>query len=402
MVRLAGLPVSVELPGELGRELTRFVECEAGWQVVAPSGPPPPALVLTARPQPGRPCVVVVPGRPTADDTRDGLLAGALDVLGWPEGRARLLDLPLRLAEPAPQGPAPAVLRVVGTAGGAGTSTVALALAGLCAWSGHRTVVVGREDLLTLCGAAPWRGPGAEALHALGPGGAAAEFAAVARPVPAVRGLRVLAGDGAALADPLGWPVEVVVADQRTTLPPSPPAATSPLAPSAAAWAALGGFPLTPAPAAASRVRRRGPGRSPLGGPASPVPPPAPLSAGAQGWPPPPVPPSVPAAGGAQGWPPPVPPSVPVAGGALVVVTRPDGTARHAAGLARGAAIIVVGQGPLDRLGIRRLLGRSEDAWLPPSARVARAGLLGRVPSSLPGSWLALLRHTVSATRSAA
>lgn len=313
MVRSADLPVSVELPGALGQELTRFVESEAGWQVVAPSGPPPPAVVLTVRPQPGRPCVVVQPGTPTADDIRDGLLAGALDVLGWPEGRRRLLALPLRLAEPAPSGPAPAVLRVVGTAGGAGTSTVALALAGLCAWSGRRTVVVGQEDLLALCGAAGWRGPGADALVALGPAGAALEFPAVTRSVPALRGLRVLAGDGASLPTPLGWPADVVVIDHRTAMPPT----------------------------------------------------------------------------------------APVDGG-LVVVTRPDGTARHAAGLARTSAVLVVGQGPLDRLGIRRVLGRSEDAWLPPSFRVARAGLLGRLPASLPGSWLALLRHTVSATRAAA
>jgi len=333
MLRLADLPVSVELRGALGQELTRFVESEAGWQVVAPAGPPPPALVLTGRSQPGRPCVVVVPGRPTADDTREGLLAGALDVIGWPEGRTRLLDVPLRLAEPAPRGPAPCVLRVVGTAGGAGTSTVALALAGLCAWSGRRTVVVGQEDLLALCGGAGWSGPGAEALHALGTGGAAAEFPAVARPVLGLKGLRVLSGDGAAFPDPVGWPVEVVVADQRTAIPP----------PSTRPSLAAGGQPIGPVAAS----------------PAAP-------------------------------------------GDALVVVTRPDGTARLAAGLARTSAVLVVGQGPLDRLGIRRLLGRSEDAWLPPSARVARAGLLGRVPSSLPGSWVALLRHTLSATQRAA
>lgn len=329
MLRLADLPVSVELPGALGQELTRFVEAEAGWQVVAPAGPPLPVLVLAAQPQPGRPCVVVVAGRPTADDIREGLLAGALDVIGWPEGRARLLDVPLRFTEPAPRGPLPAVLRVVGTAGGAGTSTVALALAGLCAWSGRRTVVVGGEDLLALCGGAGWSGPGVAALQALGPGGAAVEFPAVTRPVPGVRGLRVLSGEGNALPEPTGWPVDVVVTDQRAALPP--PSPHSSIVPAARSSAAA-----------------------------------------------------------------------PKQGDALVVVTRPDGTARLAAGLARTAAVLVVGQGPLDRLGVRRVLGRSEDAWLPASARVARAGLLGRVPSSLPGTWVALLRHTVSATRRAA
>ncbi len=316
MRRGVDLPVSVELPGALGQEVARYVEAEAGWQVVAPQGPPEPALTLGSSCRPGRPCVVVLPGTPTPDQVREGLLGGALDVVGWPGGRERLLALPSRLAVRAAGVAAPAVLAVGGTAGGAGTSTVALALGGLCAWSGHRTVVIGGEDLLALCGAARWTGPGAAQLAALGAGGAAAEFAAVARPLPGVPRLWVLAGDGAALPDRSGWPVDLAVVDTRTQLPEVPPA---------------------------SHGRER-----------------------------------------------------------LVVVTRPDGSATRAAGLARSAVVLVAGRGPLDRTGIRRLLGRSEDAWLPHSARVARAGLLGRVPSSLPGAWLTLLRHTVAAPRSAA
>ena len=67
MTGLRDLPVSVDLPGVLGQEVTSYVEVEAGWQVVAESGPPAPALVLTAAPRPGRPTVVIVQGAPTPE-----------------------------------------------------------------------------------------------------------------------------------------------------------------------------------------------------------------------------------------------------------------------------------------------------------------------------------------------
>ena len=55
---------------------------------------------------------------------------------------------------------------------------------------------------------------------------------------------------------------------------------------------------------------------------------------------------------------------------------------------AHAAVTLVVEHGSLDRGAATRRLGRAPDAWLPYSHRVARAGLTGRVPSALPGSWV--------------
>ncbi len=69
-----------------------------------------------------------------------------------------------------------------------------------------------------------------------------------------------------------------------------------------------------------------------------------------------------------------------------VLLARPDAHLATAAG--RRAPVLLVGDGPLDAAGVRRLLGRRPLGHLPSSARVARAGLDGRVPTGLPGSWL--------------
>lgn len=62
-----------------------------------------------------------------------------------------------------------------------------------------------------------------------------------------------------------------------------------------------------------------------------------------------------------------------------------------------GRAVVVVAHGPLDRRAARSCLGREPAAWLPYSSRVARAGSAGRVPSSLPGSWVHTLRQGLAA-----
>lgn len=296
---LQDLPVTVDLPGVLGQEVTAFVEGEAGWQVVADGGPPRPVLALTDRPRPGQPCVVVVDGTPGHDVTRAALLAGALDVIGWPADRGRLADAPLR-AQTArtPQGGA-RVLRVGGASGGAGTSTVSLALAGLLAWAGLRTLVVGDDDLLRLCGRAPWEGPGAREVGALDPADARREVAALARPVAGVEGLAVLGGPAGSASPGAGaaraWPADVIVWDVRSGH-----------------------------------------------------------------------------------------------GEADVLVGRPDAGLLAVADAA--VPVVVVGEGPLDARGVRGVLGRPPMVWLPASARVARAGLAGRVPSALPGRWLHALQ----------
>lgn len=299
MRELRDLPVSVDLDGVLGQEVTAYVEGEAGWQVVADGGPPRPVLALTGQARRGQPCVVIVDGTPDVDQTRAALLAGALDVVGWPAERARLLTIPRRAGVARPAGGNAAVVRVGAASGGVGTSTVVLALAGLLAWAGRRTVVAGDEDLLRLCGLAPWRGPGAAEVAALDTGEAGREVAGLVRPVPGVPGLAALGGAGAGWTvdteGPGSWPADAVVADLRSRQ-----------------------------------------------------------------------------------------------AGADLLVARPDAGLRALAGVR--VPVLMVGQGPLDAHGVRRVLGRVPLAWLPSSARVARAGLAGRVPSGLPGRWLAELR----------
>ena len=292
--RYADLPVCVDLPGRLGEEVTAFVEAEAGWQVVGGDGPLLPVLTLAEGVR-GPSSVVVRSGAVASHDVRDGLLAGALDVLSWPEDRLRLLSLPGRL-RPAAVAPAAPVLRIGGCRGGVGASTVALTVAATVAWSGRRALVIGSAGLLRLAGIDSWTGPGAAELAVLG-AQAAHEVERVARPVPGVAGLSVLLA-GAVPPAPSGWPYELLVVD-------------------------------------------------------------------------------VGVAGAAD---------------AHVVVGAADGSLTDAPA---NADVLVVAHGPLDRAGVRRRLGRAPAGWLPYSARVARAGLAGRVPSALPGSWVKALRAGV-------
>jgi hypothetical protein len=292
--------VVVDLPGRLGDEVAAFVEGEAGWQVVSPATgdvPLQPVLELCAAPRAGRACVVVREGPVDAEAVRGALLDGALDVIGWPHDRARLLEAPLRVHATRRAGGGPRVLRVAGCGGGVGTSTLALAIGGLLAWSGKDVVVAGQEDLLRLCGLAPWAGP--DELGAGASPGAGAEVTALARPVPGVEGLSVLPGGPDAAASTAGWPVDGVVVDLRA---------------------------------------------------------PRHLA------------------------------------GADLVCARPDATLAAVEGLPGDLPVVIAGDGPLDQAAVRRRLGRAPIAWLPASARVARAGVAGRVPAGLPGTWLKALR----------
>jgi hypothetical protein len=298
-MRLQDLPVVVDLPGRLGEEVAAFVEVEAGWQVVSAPGPLTPVLELTTVPRADRPCVVVVEGPVQAEDVRQALLGGALDVIAWPEDRIRLLEAPLRVHATRRNGSGPPILRVAGCAGGVGTSTIALALGGLLAWSGRATLVVGDDDLLRLCGVGTWSGPGAPELGQLDETGAASEVTSLARPVPGIDGLTVLGGGGAAIGSVAGWPVEAVVVDLRAP-------------------------------------RRLA--------------------------------------------------------GADLVCAKPDAGLGALDGQPADLPVLVMGDGPLDQTGVRRRLGRPPIAWLPTSVRVARAGVAGRVPAGLPGTWLGTLR----------
>lgn len=73
-----------------------------------------------------------------------------------------------------------------------------------------------------------------------------------------------------------------------------------------------------------------------------------------------------------------------------VLVARADASLRRAREL--DLPVVVMGDLALRARDAERALGRPAVAHLPLSSRVARAGLLGRVPSALPGRWLALLR----------
>jgi len=360
--------VGVELPGSLGQEVAAWAEVEAGWQVVAGDGPPAPLLTLAERPVAGRACVVVVAGTPAPDQVRAALLAGALDVVGWPGERDRLLEAPRRVHRAPVAAAGPLVVPVAGLAGGAGTSTLALAVAGVLAWSGRRTVVVGDEDLLALCGLGGWTGPGAADLAVLDAEAAAAEIPAVTRPVPGLVNLSALGGGATALPGCAGWPADAVVLDLRV------PPLTSAAAPHA------GWVPGRGAPAAGregdvdAEPGRRAPAAGWTGA-AGVVPIGRARAAGRAG------------ARGA-GW-------ADVAG---IVVGRADAGLRRPRPLRDAWRTVVVGGGPLDRATVTRLLGGAPHAWLPASDRVARAGVAGRVPSGLPGTFVAAVRTAVLGT----
>lgn len=82
-----------------------------------------------------------------------------------------------------------------------------------------------------------------------------------------------------------------------------------------------------------------------------------------------------------------------------VLVCRSDAAGLTAASRTTAAAVVVVGSGPAARAAVHQACGPRRPLHLPRSARVARAGLQGRVPAGLPGSWL---RPLVPLTRDTA
>lgn len=296
-VVVADLPVAVRLPAPLAAEVVAWVEGDLGWQVVDGDGPLQPVMVLADRPGAPDPWIAVHAGEVDGTTAREALRAGAIDVVTWPGERQRVVAAVDGLRRQRTASGENSALIVAGLAGGVGTSTVALAIGGVLAWSGARTVVIGGDDMLGLAGLKAWTGPGMPELAALRPTEAAREIGALARDVPGVAGLRAIGGGWHPVGTG-GWPVDAVVVDAR-----------SPHAPSSAD----------------------------------------------------------------------------------LLVARPD------RGLARGRdlslPVLVVGDGALNRSQATRLLSRPPVVWLPASARVARAGLAGRVPAGLPGTWLRSLRQ---------
>lgn len=186
------LPVAVDVTGPTGAAVRSWCEGGLGWQVVDGDGsdPVPPMLRLcdheastdaprVDRPLPAR-VLLLVDGieAVAAADLARRLRPAA--VLRWPVDRDRLPEVADRLVAAARDAtPAVPCLHVGGSAGGVGTTTVALALGGLRAWSGTPTLVGVRGSGLS---------PRAVPTAALG----AADVWAAADPRPGIDGLRAV------------------------------------------------------------------------------------------------------------------------------------------------------------------------------------------------------------------
>jgi hypothetical protein len=83
--------------------------------------------------------------------------------------------------------------------------------------------------------------------------------------------------------------------------------------------------------------------------------------------------------------------------GTQLLCARPDAHLPTAATC--GSSVLVVGDGPLSQGAVRRMLGQRLAGSVPWSARVARAGAAGRVPSGLPGTWLRDLQGALRGAR---
>jgi hypothetical protein len=299
----AAVPVALELSGRHAASVRRWVEGVLGWQPVDddPAGPVPPAIRLADHHPAGSPSAgAALPLLLIVDDDASAPSAAALvhatgpdAVLPWPSGRDRLPEVVAALLRrPQRGGSGPRVLRVGGAAGGVGTTTVTLALAGLLGWQGHGTL-------------------------------------ALVRPPAAVPALHVVPGEAVGAVD---------------------------------LWARADELPAVPR----GRV---------LGIAGGEVPAPADHRIAA----------AVIDAG--------------VDDDVDVLVCRPD-----AAGLARlaattAAAVVLVGAGPASPKDLVWAAGGRAGVAVPWSSRVARAGLHGRVPGSLPGRWLRRLAPLVSSAR---
>jgi hypothetical protein len=292
---MTALPVELDLHGRSADGVRGWVEGTLGWQPVggATAGLVPPAVVLRDLDSTHVATVAgVVPDVLLVDDdaapSRIAEVAAAMRpaaVVAWPSGRDVLVERVAAVIErPRHRAPAGSLLRIGGSAGGVGTTTVSLAVAGLAAWSGASTLAVVRGNGLVapVVSAAALQGIGLWAHAAPLPG------------VPGARAVRLVGSDE--VPDASDPEIGMVV-----------------------------------------------------------------LDAG-------------------------VDPEVDV------LVCRPDAAALEALVLTTAAAVVVVGEGPVAPRDLRRAASGRRGILLPWSARVARAGLAGRVPAGLPGAWLRRLR----------
>ena len=160
------LPVDLAVGGAEAEAVGAWVEGVLGWQVSDPTGqdPVPPVLrivgltgaaaTLGSGAQDELPTLLLVPdAAPPATAAAEASRLQPAAVLGWPSQREELPELATALLS-RPRGHrsgGPAILRVGGSAGGVGTTTVALALAGLKAWGGRATLVAVRGHGMAWC-----------------------------------------------------------------------------------------------------------------------------------------------------------------------------------------------------------------------------------------------------------
>lgn len=288
------LAVELHLEGPHAARVRDWVESVLGWQPVegADAGLVPSlavtdavSTVVTALPT----IVLVDPGDDPVLVASRVVLVDAVAVVVWPAERDDLPAVAARIAnEQRPAASAP-LLRVGGACGGVGSTTVALALGGLVAWSGTRTLVLGR-------GHVPVRDVVRVAAEATGAHGIWAH----ATPVPGVPNLRALAVDGEPADQPPGHEAGLVVVDAGVDTDVD------------------------------------------------------------------------------------------------VLVGRRDAATLAALERTCAAVLVLADDGPAPPGSLRDALGRRRLVPMPMSARVAAANLGGRVPSALPGRWLAQLRPVVA------
>jgi hypothetical protein len=290
---LTALPVALALRGALTDPVRRVVEGSLGWQPVdeLTAGLVPPAVRLvdvTAPAGDGTPAVLLV----TPDDApRDAADAArrlrAVAVVDWP-GTQDDLEVAVARAVGSPRaaGRRTPLVRLGGAGGGVGTTTVALALAGACAWRG-RNVLVASGDEVLLPDGCPTIDP-----------------AALAAPDLWTRAGDLEGVPGARVVRTIGSVDEVTVADASVDL--------------------------------------------------------LVFDAG-------------------------------VASDVDVLVVRPDAAGIAALARTTAAVVVVVGAGPASPRAVTEAIGGRRRLDLPWSVRVGRAGLVGRVPASLPGSFVRAL-----------
>lgn len=210
-------PVELDVSTPHGDAVRRWVEGVVGWQPVdrtTSSWAPQVRLVdVHARagaPGLGLPVVLIVTEE---DDPALVAEAGAVHapaaVVVWPADRDRLVArVEQALAAPAPLRDGATTLRVGGSAGGVGTTTVSLALAGLAAWRGGRVLVVLRDAFL----ATGVREVPADAL-------AAPDLWEQGSPLPGVTAARAVRVDGgrAATVEPAVRDADLVLIDAGAT-----------------------------------------------------------------------------------------------------------------------------------------------------------------------------------------